>query len=241
MNSIFNFAQVAPTSIAQIEQVRDVSLGEMIRQDVLASILRGELSPGDRINEPDVAARLGVSRVPVREALKALESSGLVYSKKHAGVFVRAIDAREVADLYQLRASIDSLAGRLLVRRMLAMPKAKQVKELFASLESSIQTMDTMTGKAYYHENLRFHWMIVEGAANKSAADMYEQIVHKLHVARLGNLSDEKNRIASSKEHRQIVKAIRSGEEQVASQVLQAHVEKAHERGVDISKNSNLN
>ena len=77
----------------------DTPLGKRVRDDVLARILAGELKPGQRINEPDVAARLGVSRVPVREALRELESSGLVASRNHAGVFVRELSAREVADL----------------------------------------------------------------------------------------------------------------------------------------------
>jgi DNA-binding GntR family transcriptional regulator len=97
-----------------LSHIRDVSMGELIKQEVLSAILRGELKPGDRINEPDVASRLGVSRVPVREALKALESTGLVVSKKHSGVFVRSIEEREITELYQLRASMDALAGRLL-------------------------------------------------------------------------------------------------------------------------------
>jgi DNA-binding GntR family transcriptional regulator len=212
--------------------IRDVSMGELIKQEVLASILRGELKPGDRINEPDVALRLGVSRVPVREALKALESTGLVVSKKHSGVFVRFIDEREITELYQLRASMDALAGRLLVRRLSQMPKAKQGIALLAELENSIRRMEHMQGQAYYHENLKFHWLIVEGSANKSAADIYQQIVQKLHISRLDNLANEQSRLESSKEHMKILKAIRAGDELQVSQVLQAHVEKARKRSL---------
>src|SRR5690349_5519951 len=71
-----------------VDAVRTTSLSKLVRDDLLGQILRGELPAGARINEPDVATRLGVSRVPVREALRELESSGLVVARKHAGVFV---------------------------------------------------------------------------------------------------------------------------------------------------------
>jgi DNA-binding GntR family transcriptional regulator len=215
-----------------LSQVRDVSLGELIRQEVLASILRGELSPGDRINEPDVAQRLGVSRVPVREALRALESSGLVISKKHAGVFVRHIEEREITELYQLRAAMDSMAGSLLVERMAQMPKAKQVMVLLDDLEASIVKMQAGNGQAYYRENLNFHWLIIEGAANKSACDMYQQVVQKLHISRIDNLSDEKSRAVSTREHKQILKAIRALDAQSASNALHTHVIDARQRSL---------
>jgi DNA-binding GntR family transcriptional regulator len=217
-----------------LSHIRDVSMGELIKQEVLAAILRGELKPGDRINEPDVALRLGVSRVPVREALKALESTGLVVSKKHSGVFVRSIEEREITELYQLRASMDALAGRLLVQRLAQMPKAKQGIALLAELENSIRNMEHMQGQPYYHENLKFHWLIVEGSANKSAADIYQQVVQKLHVARLGNLASAQSRLESIKEHKRILKAIRAGDELQVAQVMQAHVEQA--RGRSLSK-----
>ena len=98
----------APAGIAA---VRDVSLSKVVREDILGRILRGGLAPGSRINEPDVAERMGVSRVPVREALRELEAMGLVVSRKNVGVFVRELAPREVADLYELRAVLDGHAG----------------------------------------------------------------------------------------------------------------------------------
>src|SRR5262245_7906000 len=103
---------LAATRPELLASVRETSLAKLVRDDVLGLILRGEIAPGQRINEPDVAARLGVSRVPVREALRELESSGLVSARKHSGVFVRVLDDQEVADLYELRAVLDGHAGR---------------------------------------------------------------------------------------------------------------------------------
>ena len=100
------------SSADRFNDVRDTSLAKLVRDDVLGLILKGVLTPGQRINEPDVATRLGVSRVPVREALRELESSGLVIARKHAGVFVRQLAAPEIRDLYQMRGLLDGFAGR---------------------------------------------------------------------------------------------------------------------------------
>lgn len=100
------------SSADRFNDVRDTSLAKLVRDDMLALILKGVLAPGQRINEPDVASRLQVSRVPVREALRELESSGLVVSRKHSGVFVRQLDAAEIRDLYQMRGLLDGFAGR---------------------------------------------------------------------------------------------------------------------------------
>jgi DNA-binding GntR family transcriptional regulator len=124
------------------------------------------------------------------------------------------------------------LAGRLLVQRLAQMPKAKQGIALLAELDHSIRNMEQMHGQPYYHENLKFHWLIVEGAANKSAADIYQQVVQKLHVARLGNLASEQSRLESIKEHKRILKAIRAGDELQVSQVMQDHVELARARSL---------
>ena len=88
-------ADTASASPALLAGVRETTLAKIVRDEMLALILRGELAPGQRINEPDVAARLRVSRVPVREALRELESTGLVAARKHAGVFVRRLEPRQ--------------------------------------------------------------------------------------------------------------------------------------------------
>ena len=104
------------SSAARFNDVRDTSLSALVRDDMLALILKGVLVPGQRINEPDVASRLQVSRVPVREALRELESSGLVISRKYSGVFVRQLEAGEIRDLYQMRGLLDGFAGRCAAR-----------------------------------------------------------------------------------------------------------------------------
>jgi DNA-binding GntR family transcriptional regulator len=192
-----------------LADVRDTPLSRLVRDEVLGLILGGQLRPGQRINEPDVAARLKVSRVPVREALRELASSGLVVARKHAGVFVREPDAAEIRDLYEMRALLDGYAGRLA-----ALLPATRRKALLAVLEGSISLMtEAATARNvqhYYAENLRFHWAIVEAAGNAALAETYRSVVQKLHLARLKNLSRDLGMRASIAEHVRIVQALRA-------------------------------
>ena len=79
------------------------SLAQQVREEILRLILLGEIRAGQRLSEPDIAKRLGVSRVPVREALRSLQPTGLVVSKLNSGVFVRQLTPAEIHDLYEMR------------------------------------------------------------------------------------------------------------------------------------------
>lgn len=214
---------------SRLREVRDTSLSKLVREDLLERILGGELRPGDRISEPDVGTRLSVSRVPVREALRELESSGLVISRKHAGVFVRRIEPQEVRDLYEMRALLDGFAGEKVAGLPLPVRQA-----LAAVLDASIRTMaQAVAGERvrdYYTENLRFHWLIVEAAGNQALKDSYRELVQKLHLSRLRSLSRGLAMQTSIQEHQQIVQAIAAGDTAAARALLARHVGDAHRR-----------
>lgn len=220
------------SSADRFNDVRDTSLAKLVRDDMLALILKGVLTPGQRINEPDVAARLGVSRVPVREALRELESSGLVVARKHSGVFVRELAAPEIRDLYQMRGLLDGFAGR-----QAAQLPAPAKAALLAVLDDSLQAMKDAAGRhevqRYYGENLRFHWAIVESAGNRSLTETYRGIVQKLHLSRLKNLSRDIGMQASIAEHGEIVQAVRQSDPLRCEVLMAHHVGDAYHRLVD--------
>ncbi|MEZ7848980.1 MAG: FCD domain-containing protein [Polaromonas sp.] len=213
----------------RFNDVRDTSLAKLVRDDMLGLILKGVLIPGQRINEPDVAARLGVSRVPVREALRELESSGLVVARKHAGVFVRQLATQEVSDLYQMRALLDGFAGRQVAQRSSLDNVAllRGLDDSMAAMQDAARQHDV---QRYYGENLRFHWAIVEAAGNLSLSETYRGIVQKLHVSRLKNLAHDSRMQDSISEHMDIASALRQGDPERCNKLLTEHVDDAHSR-----------
>jgi len=169
----------------------------------------------------------------VREALRELESSGLVVSRKHSGVYVRQLSDAEVRDLYQFRSLLDSHAGRMASQ----LPPERRL-DLVNALEPCTEAMDAAiraaNPQAYYRENLRFHWLFIDYAGNREIAKTYREVIQKLHLARLKNLSSEPHREQSNAEHKQIVKALRDSttiaHANYCAELLAHHVINAHDR-----------
>ena len=219
----------------RISDVRDTSLAKLVRNDIQALILEGGFTPGQRINEPDVANRLQVSRVPVREALRELESSGLVVSRKHSGVFVRQLDATEIRDLYQLRGLLDGFAGRCVAQLP---PEQRSVLSLLltAATSAMLRACSQQDVQTYYFENLRFHWAIVQAVGNQQLLETYRGIVQKLHVSRLKNLSHNVSMQVSIAEHVEIVDALRQADAQQCEALMARHVGDAYQRLLETQK-----
>ena len=219
----------ASAAADRFNDVRDTSLSKLVKGDVLGLILSGVLVPGQRINEPDVATRLQVSRVPVREALRELESQGLVVARKHAGVFVRQLEPDEIRDLYQMRGLLDGFAGRCAAR----LPAERRMA-LLQVLDASANAMHVAASQhdvqRYYAENLHFHWAIVEAAGNRQLSDTYLGIVQKLHLSRLKNLSQDLGIPVSLAEHADIVQVLRNADASRCETMMAQHVDDAYER-----------
>ncbi len=222
-------AQQRDSITRRLDVLRSTSLAEVVRDDLLAQIVAGHLQPGQRINEPDVAMRLGVSRVPVREALRALQGSGLVASRKNAGVFVRQLQGDELRDLYELRGLYDGLAAT----KAAALPveqRAPLVGQLLTHIAAMDQAAQHDHAADYYQANLAFHWAIVAHSGNAQLMQRYTELVHQLHLARLSNLATSAGRRASNDEHRQIARAIERGQSTPARRRATAHVADAQAR-----------
>lgn len=227
MPSLLPWSNDVPTD--RLSDVRDTSLSKLVKGDIEALILKGVLTPGQRINEPDVANRLQVSRVPVREALRELESSGLVISRKHSGVFVRQLDAIEVRDLYQMRGLLDGFAGRC-VAQLPSVTRHALTGVLSACTRAMQQAASQLDVQLYYAENLRFHWAIMEAAGNQQLLQTYRSIVQKLHLSRLKNLSQDLGMQLSIAEHLEIVGAVRTGDAPRCEVLMAHHVGDAYQR-----------
>lgn len=215
------------------DEIRNTSLGKLVRDQLLGQIMSGVLEPGQALREPDLVEQMKVSRVPVREALRELESMGLVVSRKHSGVYIRELSESEVADLYAFRSLLDSHAGQQVAR----LP-APQRRALVVQLEACTTAMDDAIARedaqAYYRANLEFHWLFIEHAGNREIAKAYREVIQKLHLARLKNLSTPAHRQQSNDEHKQIIRALRSGPGKTGTppcaQLLADHVLSAYHR-----------
>ncbi len=217
----------------EFEEIKNTSLGKLVRDYLLNQIMSGTLSPGQALSEPELVEQMKVSRVPVREALRELESMGLVVSRKHSGAYIRELSEDEVRDLYQFRALMDKHAGRMVA----VMPEERR-RELVGKLEPYTAAMDQAIREdnvqAYYNANLQFHWLFIEYAGNREIAKSYRELIQKLHLARVKNLSTKDHRKKSNAEHKQIVRALRDAKSPAnahhCAELLSHHVINAYAR-----------
>ena len=218
-----------PPVHSTIALLQTSSLTNVVQGELERMILAGELAPGAKLTETTLAARLGVSRGPLREAFRMLEEAGLVRTEKNRGVFVRDIPIDEAIEIFDLRAAMEELVGR----KLAAEATAAQVKEVRAMVEAMERAVKAEDARAYHLLNLQFHDRLVEMAANRKLTAIYRKLIKELSLFRRLNLAEGGTLPNSAGEHRAIVKAIASGDVQAAGRALFDHVMESKERTVN--------
>jgi phosphonate utilization transcriptional regulator len=205
------------------------SLTKVVQQEIERAILVGEYEPGSKLTEATLAFKLGVSRGPVREAFRMLEEAGLVVMEKNRGVYVRDIPIEEAIEIFDLRAAMDELVGRQLAKNITS-EQLKEIKALVDAMEKAVKLEDAYN---YHLLNLKFHDRLVEMAGNRKLNDIYRKLIKELSLFRRLNLADGWLLPISSNEHRQIVKAIASGNADVAGKAMFDHAQESKVRTID--------
>ncbi len=194
---------------------------EMIRQ----AIVDGRLAPGQRLTEERLARELGISRTPVREALKVLQSEGLVDAAPNRSATVRAYEPGDLEDIYQLRALLEGYAARRAAGRL--------SEEKLLALRASCERFEAMSPaddlREVVRENFVFHNTILEAAGSTRLSGMVRQVVelplvYKSYVW----YSPEQARI-SQHYHRQITRALERRDAERAELVMKEHVLEARD------------
>lgn len=214
---------------ATIALLQSSSLTNVVQQEIERAILQGEYAPGSKLIEATLAEKMGVSRGPVREAFRMLEEAGLVRTEKNRGVFVRDIPIDEAVEIFDLRAAMDELVGRRLAVHITP-AQMKELKGLVDSMEKTVKAEDAYN---YHLLNLKFHDRLVEMAGNGKLTSIYRKLIKELSLFRRLNLADGWLLPISASEHRQIIKAIASGDADAAGKAMFAHVMDSKERTIE--------
>jgi DNA-binding GntR family transcriptional regulator len=190
-----------------------------VRDGIVRSILDGELRPGDRLVEMQLAKAYGTSQGPVREALRELEMLGFVRSEMHRGTYVRDPWHRGMHELFQVRAGLEELAARL------ATPKlCMDVTELQAEVDAMRDAADRNDVRAAVEHSERFHRHIVLASENQLLNTMWSSLCIADHSAlTMVTLRPGLQTLAES--HQPIVDAIATGDPELACEVSRRHQE----------------
>ena len=212
---------------ATIELLQSHSLTTVVQHELERQIVSGELAAGAKLNESDIAAALGVSRGPVREAFRALEQSGLVRTEKNRGVFVRQLSLQEADEIYEVRAALDGLIGRLAAQRIHP-GELQRLREIVKHMHAAGRARDV---DAYFPLNLAFHDLLSQAAGNAALRDNYRRVVNQLNLFRRETLARNAEHIpVSTRDHEAIVNAVAKGDGELAERLLFEHVIDSRER-----------
>jgi len=210
---------------SSLRLLRTTSLPLLLQREVERMILAGEIAAGDRLNESELAQKFGTSRGPIREALRALEESGLVRVEKNRGAFVRVLSVEEAGEIYEVRAALDELIGRVVAERATAselQALAQHAGELAAAAEAGKPEL-------YLRLNLAFHDRLAGMTRNAKLLSMYRRLVNELSLFRREALSAEALPV-SAREHAAIAAAIAARDAELAARLMREHVAKSLER-----------
>jgi phosphonate utilization transcriptional regulator len=216
----------APAALTALQLVQSSSLPALVQSEIEQLILCGELAIGQRVNESELATRFGTSRGPIREALRALEESGLVRAEKHRGVFVREISVAEADEIYDVREVLDQLIGERVTERSTP-AQLEALRAVVADMDHATTAQDL---KRYHALNLMFHDLLVEFAGNARLADSYRLLTKELLLFRLRGLQDGGGFAVSNTEHRAVLEAVAARDGARAGQLLRQHAAKSRAR-----------
>lgn len=187
-------------------------------------ILDGELPPGERLQETELSARFGVSRTPLREALKALSSEGLVTITPNRGASVAKLKPEELEETFPVMGALEGLAGELACVRATDDEMA-QLERLHADLRSHYAAHDQ---SAYYVINQEIHALILKAARNATLAAYHDQLAGRVARARFRGTMSEAKWAKSAAQHEALMAAFAKRDSQRVGEILRAHVDTKH-------------
>jgi DNA-binding GntR family transcriptional regulator len=195
------------------------SKADLVHESLRAAIADGDLPPGARVNMDELARNYGVSKIPVREAVKRLESEGLLTSRVHAGVTVAEVDLTEMRGVFLAREAIEVLTARL------AAEKADEalITELEKVQDAMREALDRGALDRLPALNTSFHRTLASATGYRVLVELTEQLLMTVRRYRLVAPVDTMNWRSVVEEHDAIVAALREGDAAAASEAARAH------------------
>jgi DNA-binding GntR family transcriptional regulator len=201
-------------------RARAATLSDELRDALEAMIVSGELKPGERLDEAELAARFKVSRTPVREALKSLAATGLLDLKSRQGVTVAMISIPILLEMFQMMAALEGLCAKLAARRATAEQK-QALRDIHVRLTAALTQQDPLR---FYDINQEFHDLLYDASHTQFLADQ-TRAIRKRVAAYRRHVTYQPGRMAATiGEHERILVALESADPEAAFKSASEHV-----------------
>ncbi|MBV7407419.1 GntR family transcriptional regulator [Maritimibacter sp. DP1N21-5] len=191
--------------------------GNVAYARLLTELREGRLNPGDRLRETELAERLGMSRTPVREAIRLLEADDIVTHMPRQGASVRTLDYAEVMELYEMRAVLEGTAARLAAR-------AASEIELEELYEMNRQMAALGNGAEAFILNRQFHGAMLDAARNRFLARSIRSLQKTLMILGPTTLTEPDRAEKAVEEHFGVLDAIKARDGSLAEAAMRAHI-----------------
>ncbi|PAR56101.1 GntR family transcriptional regulator [Vibrio metoecus] len=201
---------------------------ENLTEYLIEAIVEGELAPGSKISEPELAKQFQVSRGPLREALMRVEGLGLIERIPHIGARVIQLSPTKLVELYAVREALEGMAARL---------AARNITEIeLAGLESLLSThsthIDQVEGASYFHQqgDFDFHYRIIQASRNQQLIGLLcDELYHLLRMYRYQSPRSHSRPVEALEEHKFILRAIRQRDEELAEMLMRRHISRSRQ------------
>ncbi|MDR3495816.1 MAG: GntR family transcriptional regulator [Ancalomicrobiaceae bacterium] len=201
-----------------------VTHGERLRQEIADLILDGTLPPGTALDEKSLAERHGVSRTPVREALRELAAAGLVEHRPHRGAVVAAITQRQLEEMFEVMADLEALCAGY-AAATITPPERVQLLDLQQAAEGLVRAGDL---NSYTEANDRFHDFIYATSHNGFLSETVKNVRLRLSPFRRAQFRTLGRLAVSHEEHDRVVQAILRGDKDAAAREMRTHIGSVH-------------
>ena len=200
-------------------------LREMVYEELKMQILKGSIIPGTRMMEVELAEEMGVSRTPIREAIRKLEKEGLVTIEPRRGAYASMISTEDMVEILEVRQDLEGLAAYFAADRM----TKSQMEELKQVSNSYNEAVKEGNMEAMIKHDTRFHHIIVESCRNKILVQMIEQLQELVLRFRYIYYDNFRRAENMPEEHEAIVAAIAEGNADKARAAADIHIERLKE------------
>lgn len=200
-------------------------LRDVVFENLREAILEGKLKPGQRLMEVQLAEQLGVSRTPVREAIRKLELEGLVIMLPRKGAYVANMSLKDIIDVLEIRASLEGLAASLAAQRM-SSDDIDRLEKIAKEYEESIENSDLETS---LKKDVEFHECIFRATNNKKLHNLINSLWEQVYRFRVTYISDYDSSLNIIGEHELILDAIKKGNIELSKKYATEHIEKAEQ------------
>ncbi len=219
----------------KVDENSGKSMRELVLTELRNAIFTRSIKPGDRLVETSIANSMGISRTPVREALRQLESEGLAINIPRKGTIVKGICVEDAKEIYDIREVLEGLAAKgacLHISRI----EIRELRQIIREMDQCIKNDDE---ERYVDVHNRYNRIIIDACKNKRLIDQMESIYEYLKSLRRISLLTAERKLDALREHIEIVDAIELGNEEDAERLTRTHVrraKKSFKEALDISE-----